>query len=56
VWRLPIDGKSEERVLHFTDPQRQIFRSFNLGADTKNIYVVIGDTQSDIWTMELKKH
>jgi len=55
VWRAPIDGKSEERIIHLTDPQRQIFRSFNLGADTKNLYLVIGDTQSDIWTMELKK-
>jgi serine/threonine-protein kinase len=55
IWRLPVDGKSEERVVHFTDPQRQIFRSFNIAATTKNLYVVIGDTQSDIWTMELKK-
>jgi hypothetical protein len=55
VWRAPIDGKKEERIAHLTDPLRQIFRSFNLGVDAKNLYLVIGDTQSDIWTMELKK-
>ena len=50
-----MDGKSEARVLHLTDPSRQLYRTI-LDADLKNFYFTIGERQSDIWTMELKKH
>lgn len=55
IWRIPIDGRREERVLHIPDPSRRFFRLMPLSADAKNLYFLLGDTQSDIWTMELKK-
>ena len=55
IWRLPVNGKSDERVLHLTDPARQMFHSMVFSADSWNLYFLIGDRQSDIWTMELKK-
>jgi serine/threonine-protein kinase len=54
IWKLAVDGKSEARVLHLTDPSRQLYRTI-LDADLKNFYFTIGERQSDIWTMELKK-
>ncbi|MEP6507915.1 MAG: hypothetical protein ABJC63_06770 [Gemmatimonadales bacterium] len=55
IWQLPINGDLERRVLHLTDPNRQIYRTNTLDADATNFYFTIGDRQSDIWTMELKK-
>lgn len=55
IWRLPVNGKSDERVLHLTDPARQMFHSMIFSADSSNLYFLIGDRQSDVWTMELKK-
>lgn len=54
IWRVPINGDAEKRVLHLTDPSRQFYRT-TLDVDSKNFYFTIGDRQSDIWTMELKK-
>ncbi len=54
IWQLAVNGDPERRVLHLRDPDRQFFRT-NLDLDTKNFYFNIGDRQSDIWTMELKK-
>lgn len=52
IWQLPVNGDDEKRIVHFTDPSRQLFRSV-IDADANNIYFTIGDRQSDIWTMEL---
>ena len=54
IWQIPVNGDPERRVLHFTDPLRQLYRStFDVFGD--NFYFTIGDRQSDIWTMDLKK-
>ena len=54
IWQLPINGDEERRVLHFTDPLRQMYRS-TFDVFGNQFYFTIGDRQSDIWTMELKK-
>ncbi|HYN79954.1 MAG TPA: protein kinase [Gemmatimonadaceae bacterium] len=54
IWQAPVNGDEEKRVLHLTDPSRQFYRT-SLDADSTNFYFTIGDRQSDIWTMELKK-
>jgi hypothetical protein len=54
IWQLPLDGDPERRLVHLTDPRRQFYR-LPFGIDAKNFYFIIGDRQSDIWTMELKK-
>ena len=54
VWRIDPKTGGGKVVLHLTDPDRQLYRGvFDL--DSKNMYYVIGDRQSDIWTLELKK-
>ena len=55
IWQLPVNGKPGKRVVHLTDPTRQMFHSMIFSADSSNLYFLIGDRQSDIWTMELKK-
>lgn len=54
IWQLPVNGDEERRVLHFTDPLRQMYRS-TFDVFGNQFYFTIGDRQSDIWTMELKK-
>ena len=54
IWQLPVNGDTEKRVLHLTDPSRQMYRT-TLDVDAKNFYFPVGERQSDIWTMELKK-
>jgi len=54
IWQLPLNGDPEIRLVHFTDPARQIYRE-SLSVDSHNFYFTLGDRQSDIWTMELKK-
>jgi Tol biopolymer transport system component len=54
IWQLPVNGDREVRLVHLTDPRQQFFR-WNIDADSKNFYFTLGDRQSDIWTMELKK-
>jgi Tol biopolymer transport system component len=54
IWQLPINGDAEKRVLHFRDPMRQLYRS-TFDVFGEKFYFTIGDRQSDIWTMELKK-
>lgn len=54
IWQLSINGDPETRLLHFTDPSRQFYRTI-FDMDAKNFYFTLGDRQSDIWTMELKK-
>ena len=54
IWRIDPKPGSDRALLHLTDPDRQIYRGvFDVGS--RNIYYIIGDRQSDIWTMELKK-
>lgn len=54
IWQIPVNGDAERRVLHFTDPARQLYRStFDVFGD--RFYFTIGDRQSDIWTMSLKR-
>jgi Tol biopolymer transport system component len=55
IWRVPLNGKTEERILRFTDPARSFFRGMYIGADSSEIYFVLGNVQSDIWSMQLKK-
>jgi hypothetical protein len=54
IWQIPINGDPERRLVHLSDPSRQFYRT-TLDVDDKNFYFTIGDRQSDIWTMELKK-
>jgi hypothetical protein len=54
IWQFPINGDPERRLMHFTDPTRQFYRPV-LDLDSANFFLVLGDRQSDIWTMELKK-
>ena len=54
IWQLPLNGDPERRLIHFTDPSRQFYRT-SLDVDSGNFYFTLGDRQSDIWTMELKK-
>ena len=54
IWQIPVNGDEERRVLHFTDPLRQLYRS-TFDVYGNKFYFTIGDRQSDIWTMELKK-
>jgi serine/threonine-protein kinase len=54
VWQLPINGDPARKVVHLTAPNHQFYRT-NLDADSRNFYFPLGERQSDIWTMELKK-
>ena len=54
IWQLPINGDAEKRLVHFSDPERQPYRT-SIDVDAHNFYFNIGDRQSDIYTMELKK-
>jgi TolB protein len=54
IWQLAINGDPERRLVHLSDASRQFYR-MSLDVDDKNFYFTIGDRQSDIWTMELKK-
>jgi dipeptidyl aminopeptidase/acylaminoacyl peptidase len=54
IWQVPLNGDPELRLIHFTDPTRQMYRE-SLSLDAHNFYFTLGDRQSDIWTMELKK-
>jgi len=54
VWRISPGVGEEVRLLRFTDPSRQFYRPA-LDVDAKNLYFTLGDRQSDIWTLELKK-
>lgn len=54
IWQLPINGDPERRLIHLTDPTRQLYRNF-IDMDSRNFYLALGDRQSDVWTMELKK-
>jgi Tol biopolymer transport system component len=54
IWQIPVHGDAERRVLRFTDPARQLYRStFDVFGD--RFYFTVGDRQSDVWTMELGK-
>ena len=53
IWRIARNGNAE-LVLHLTDSDRQLYRGA-FDVDSKSLYYIIGDRQSDIWTMELKK-
>ena len=55
IWRLPLNGMTLKRLIRFPDPSHQLFRALATSADAKNFYFMIGDLQSDIWTMELKR-
>jgi hypothetical protein len=54
IWQRAINGDPERRLVRLSDPSRQFYR-MSLDVDDKNFYFTIGDRQSDIWTMELKK-
>jgi TolB protein len=54
IWQIPVNGDAERRVLHFTDPTRQLYRS-TFDVFGNNFYFTVGDRQSDVWTMELIK-
>jgi Tol biopolymer transport system component len=54
IWQLPLNNDAEMRLVHFKDPDRQFYRS-SIDVDSKNFYFPLGDRQSDVWTMELKK-
>ena len=54
IWQMPVNGDAEMRLVHLKDPDRQFYRT-NIDLDSKNFYFPLGDRQSDVWTMELKK-
>jgi Tol biopolymer transport system component len=54
IWQIPVDGDPERRVFHFADPSRQTYRGI-FDIHGPNFYFTIGDRQSDIWVMDLKR-
>ena len=54
IWQIPINGDPERRLVHFTDPARQPYRTL-VQTDGRDFYVALGDRQSDVFTMELKR-
>ena len=54
IWQIPINGDAERRVIRFTDPMRQLYRS-SFDVFGNDFYFTIGDRQSDVWTMELTR-
>jgi serine/threonine-protein kinase len=54
IWQIGISGDPERRLIHFSDPEKQPYRT-NLDIDAHNFYFNLGDRQSDVYTMELKK-
>ena len=54
VWQLAVNGDPERRLVHLRDDKHQVFRT-NLDVGANHFYFPIGDRQSDIWTMELRK-
>ena len=54
IWQIPVNGDAERRVLHFTDPMRQLYRS-TFDVYGNSFYFTVGDRQSDIWTMEITR-
>ncbi|MGI9043313.1 MAG: protein kinase domain-containing protein [Gemmatimonadaceae bacterium] len=54
IWEVPPDGGAERRLVRFPGPERQFYR-MSLSIDSTHFYIPLGDRQSDIWTMELKK-
>jgi Tol biopolymer transport system component len=52
IWQIAVNGDAERRVLHFTDPLRQLYRS-SFDVFGRSFYFIIGDRQSDVWTMEI---
>jgi hypothetical protein len=54
IWQIPVNGDEERQVIHFVDPARQLYRStFHVFGNA--FYFIIGDRQSDVWTMELNR-
>ena len=54
IWQVDQKTGASQVVLHLSDSDREIYRGvFDVGS--KNIYYIVGNRQSDIWTMELKK-
>jgi TolB protein len=54
IWQLAVNGDQERRLVHLRDDKHQVYRT-NLDVGANHFYFPIGDRQSDIWTMELKK-
>jgi serine/threonine protein kinase len=54
IWRVPLDGTPEQRLVRLPDPERQFYRT-TLSMGPTHFYFPLGDRQSDIWTMELKQ-
>jgi Tol biopolymer transport system component len=55
IWQLPVNGDPERRLVWLKDPQRQFFRT-TISMSATDFYMPIGERESDIWTMELKKN
>jgi len=54
VWQLPVNGDPPRKLVNLTASNHQFYRT-NLDADSRNFYFPLGERQSDVWTMELKK-
>ena len=54
IWQVAVNGDTERRVLHFTDPLRQLYRS-TFDVFGNSFYFTVGDRQSDVWTMEISR-
>ncbi len=54
IWQAPYNGDPERRLIWLKDPQRQLFRT-SISMTSTDFYLTIGERQSDVWTMELKK-
>jgi Tol biopolymer transport system component len=55
IWSLPFNGKTEQQLYRFTDPARSLFRAMFIGMDSTQVYFILGNIQSDIWSIQLKK-
>jgi hypothetical protein len=54
IWEIGFNGNPERRLVWLRDPEKQFFRT-TISVGETHFYFPIGDRQSDVWTMELKK-
>ena len=53
IWSIPVRGGAPRRVL--SDDAAHPFGRFDFTTDGKRLYFPIGQFESDVWVMELRK-
>lgn len=52
VWWIPVSGGNATNVVAFDDPALDV-NQFGLSVGPENLYLTIGEYESDIWVMDL---